>query len=481
MPFIKTNRCRAIIFAWLLLLAGILPVRSQNYFFDNYGVKQGLSEQKVYTLFQDSKDYIWLGTVNGLSRFDGKNFRNFSTRDSLAPGGVRSITEDSEGHIWVGHLNGGISRFNGSIFERAYFDSISLTGDVTCIAQVKETIWITTFGNGAIMVPFPVKDIKQIEAKQFTGKDGLTDLLVGGEIIGDTSFICIGEGFLRRYNNTDKKFENYRLPHYTTYFSTICLKDDSKGNIWFGTYNGGIYKYSMNQSRMYFIDLIKSGMSSNAVSCITEDRKGRIWVGTWGGGVAVFEDTVPRIIDARKGLAASKIYDIIEDVEGNILIADETNGLTIFKGEAFTTFSSSDILPNPNVNALFEHKSGEVWFGTGSGISRFTPDSEKKPIIYNRESNAIPEEISFFKTDKDGNLWIGTTEGVIMFNMRTNRFEAQPLINSVLPNIMKVTAMEIDHHNNLWIGTIDGVVEGTIGMNNFQRYTVIDSTTITAL
>ena len=72
-------------FVWLMLFlpVTILPVTAQNYFFDNYSIKQGLSEQKVYKLLQDSKDYIWLGTANGLSRFDGKKFENFTSRDNL--------------------------------------------------------------------------------------------------------------------------------------------------------------------------------------------------------------------------------------------------------------------------------------------------------------------------------------------------------------------------------------------------------------
>ena len=96
---IALNFCKhqAKFFVWLLLLvaAPYQAVTAQKYFFDNYSNKQGLSEQKVYKLLQDSKDYIWLGTANGLSRFDGKKFENFSTRDNLAPGGVKSIFEDS--------------------------------------------------------------------------------------------------------------------------------------------------------------------------------------------------------------------------------------------------------------------------------------------------------------------------------------------------------------------------------------------------
>ena len=98
----------------------------------------------------------------------------------------------------------------------------------------------------------------------------------------------------------------------------------------------------------------RQGISSNWVSCLTEDSKGRIWAGTWGGGIAVFDGGNIRKFNAENGLKASKIYDIIEDVEGNILIADQDNGLTIFKGDAFETINEKEILPDPNVNAIFQ-------------------------------------------------------------------------------------------------------------------------------
>ena len=148
-------------------VATILPGEAQKYFFDNYSIKDGLSEQKVYTLLQDSKDYIWLGTANGVSRFDGKKFENFTSRDSLATGGVKCIIEDSVGNIWFGHLNGGISRYNGRKFEQLAFDSLMITGDITHIAQIKNKLWFTSANDGAILTDFPVKDIKHIKAKQF--------------------------------------------------------------------------------------------------------------------------------------------------------------------------------------------------------------------------------------------------------------------------------------------------------------------------
>ncbi|TAL61087.1 MAG: hypothetical protein EPN88_15095 [Bacteroidetes bacterium] len=484
MPIIKVIKCQTKFFVWLMLflLLTVLQVRAQKYFFDNYSIKQGLSEQKVYTLLQDSKDYIWLGTANGVSRFDGKKFENFTSRDSLATGGVKFIIEDSLGYIWFGHLNGGISRFNGQKFEHVAFDSLLITGDVTSIAQIKNKIWFTSSNDGAIMADFPVNDIKNIKAKQFRGKDGLSDQVFGATVNHDGAFICIADVGLRKYNVEEKKFENYRMPHMTTYFNSTCLLEDRKGNIWFGTYNGGIYKYVMSESRMEVFDLPKIGVASNWVTCITEDSQGRIWAGTWGGGIVVFDGDNIRKYNEENGLKPSKIYDIIEDVEGNILIADQINGLTIFKGDAFVTVNEKEILPDPNVNAIFQDKAGAVWFGTNTGISRYYPGSDKKPVIYNQANNSIYEDIRFFREDKDGNLWIGSNEGgVILFNMKTSRFEAQPYINSILYRGGQVKAMEIDRQNNLWIGTVEGVAVGTINEQNFARYTLMDSLTVSLI
>lgn len=470
------------IFAWIvfLLMLTVIQLKAQKYFFDNYGVKQGLSEQKVYTLLQDSKDFIWLGTANGVSRFDGKRFENFTSRNNLGTGGVRCIIQDSSGFIWLGHMSGGgISRYDGSKFEQVAFDSVKITGDINSIVIKDDKIWFTSNSDGAIQADFPVRNIKHVKAKLYRGKEGLSDQVFGSTLTRDGSLVCVADVGLRRYNREEDKFENYRMPHMTTYFSSTCMLQDSKGNIWFGTYNGGLYKYIMSESRMEFIDLRKLGVSSNWVMCLTEDSKGRIWVGTWDGGIIVFDNGKVQIFDSQNGLKATRIYAIIEDIEGNILIADQNNGLTIFKGDAFITISEKEILPDPNVNAIFKDKAGEMWFGTNAGISKYMPWSFKAPVIYNEVKNSISQDIRFFRQDSSGNLWIGANEGgVILYNMITTNFESQPYINSILPGRGQVTALETDRNNHLWIGTLEGVAMGTIGEQNFQRYTLLDSLTI---
>lgn len=484
MSVIEVFNRQTIISVWLILLLFLTPlcVDAQNYFFDNYSIKEGLSEQKVYKLLQDSKDYIWLGTANGLSRFDGKKFENFTTRNNLATGGVQAIFEDPLGYTWFGHLGGGISRYNSSKFEQVNFDSIKVVGDITSITVIKNKIWFTSASDGAIQADFPVKDIRHIKAKQFRGKEKLSDQVYGSALLRDGSFICIADAGLRKFNTADNRFENYRMPHLTTYFNTTCLLEDLKGNLWFGTYNGGIYKYIMSESRMEVIDLPKEGVSSNWITCLTEDKKGRIWVGTRGGGIVVFDGVQVKKYNSSNGLMASKIYDIIEDAEGNILISDESNGLTIFKGDAFETLNDNEILPDPNVNSVIRDTTGNLWLGTNAGLVCFSDGNVKTPFIFKKSESFVSKDIRFIKKDCDGNLWMGAnTGGVFRFNIKTSKFEAQPYINSQLYSEDKITALEIDNQNNLWIGTLDGLRIGSDNNKNIIRCAIMDSITVSTV
>jgi len=438
---------------------------------------------KLYCVIQDSKGYYWLGSPEGLSRIEGTTITNYGILDSLASGGVRCIHEDSNGNIWLGHLNGGISRYNGHIFEKASFDSLLIDGDITSITEDNDgQLWFTTYGDGAILVDLPIKDMRHIKAKQYKLKEGLSDQIFGSALLKSGDLIFIADVGLRRFVKNLNQFEKYSLPGLKTFFSSTSIFEDSKGTIWFGTYNGGIYKYISSEDRIEIVDLVKLGLKSNWVTCIMQDSKGRIWIGTWDSGIALFEGDSTRIFNESNGLKAKYIYSITEDVEGNILIVDRMNGLTIFKGDAIISVSEKDILPDPNVNAIYQDKTGAMWFGTNAGISLYSLGSGNPPVFYNKTNNSIFEYIRFFREDKEGNLWIGSNEGgVILYNMKTSKFEAQPYINSKLPRIDKVTSLEIDRENHLWIGTVEGVVKGTINEQNFQRYTIIDSLTVSLI
>ena len=124
----------AIIFlAWLYSL----PVTSQTYYFDNYGVAEGLYQSKVYDMLQDEEHNIWLCTLGGVSKFNGREFTNYTSQNGLAQNGVKVLFKDSRGIIWLGHLGGGITRIIGKNIEEYQQSGTFINNDITDISEDK--------------------------------------------------------------------------------------------------------------------------------------------------------------------------------------------------------------------------------------------------------------------------------------------------------------------------------------------------------
>jgi len=167
-----------VLFRLFTLVFFLIPIisNSQTYYFDNYSVKQGLSQSTVRVTFQDSEGYVWLGTQSGVSRFDGVNFINYNVNDGLAGNSVRSIIEDSTGALWLGHSGGGISKFQNDTFKVIKPDTFEITSDVTSIVRdYNGNIWFATEKNGALRMTNAEDDTKENNFYSYHGEEGLSD------------------------------------------------------------------------------------------------------------------------------------------------------------------------------------------------------------------------------------------------------------------------------------------------------------------
>lgn len=460
------ERFRYAFLTILLVAIGIIslkPAFSQTYFFDNYSVKDGLGQSKVYSVIQDSEGYLWLGTESGVSQFDGISFRNYTTEDGLAENGVRTVCEDAEGNIWLGHTGGGISRIrNGKIEE--WQDTLSINGDVTRIFQDKQQrLWIGTHGSGAVLITNPHEEsIKSIDYKQFRGKQKLSDRVFDIVQLSDGNVYFIIDNAIKFFKEDSLTFDFYRLKDLSYFFQITAMFEDSHQNLWFGTYNNGLYKWDKTSGKFSFFD-IKNGLSNNWISTISEDNEGNIWVGTWGGGISRFESNGEiTIFDSDNGLKDNKIWCIENDREGNVLVGTNENGLMIYKGEAFVNYTTANGLINPQVWAVEQDRDGRYWFGTNDGItvinSVITTPGSITHYTYENKS-LVSNQLRFIKEDKNGDIWIGTDGGVQQYFMEDGTFEYNFLVNSrFMRGNSLVTAMEIDRSNNLWVGTINGLI-----------------------
>jgi ligand-binding sensor domain-containing protein/serine phosphatase RsbU (regulator of sigma subunit) len=447
----------------LLFVAVCNNIAAQKYYFEKYGAEEGLGSSKVYSIIQDKNDYIWLGNESGVSRFDGSSIENFSSGDGIQPGGVFSLCIDTVGRIWFGHLGGGLSYYENEKFVKVRFDSIEIHSDITSIRQAGDYLWITSQSDGAVRAMLPDVGDTILVGKQYRGKDGLSDQVFGSYIDRDNNLYCIAE-VIKKYIPEQDKFETYAPQGLTRFFMVIVMFEDSKGNFWFGTQHGGLYKIEKSSGNTIIYDQ-RDVLSGNWITSITEDYKGDIWVGTWkdqygGGGITVFSGDKTRVYNDLNGLLALNVHCQFEDKEKNMLIADHYTGLSIYKGDHFITYSADKVLPENNVWAITEDNQGRYWFGTNAGLSVFNPAITGKNMvqIYNKEKNTIANAIRYLRPDKKDNIWIGTNgEGVFRYNLKTSKFIYDTKLNSNLYRDGIITAMEIDKNDNIWIGNNEGL------------------------
>ncbi len=295
----KRTGFRLILLFLFAEIAGAGMLFSQTYFFDNYSTQQGF-ESKVYSIIQDKEHYVWLGTPTGVSRFDGKTFIPYSEHEGLAGGGVRTMFIDNRNALWLGHEGGGVSRLTGKKFERiTLLDSI-LRSNITSINQDHENnLWITTESDGALVIRNPQDPARSLKYEHYLKGKSLGDQVFGSLLTtrGDLYFVTnVG---IRKYNRSGNSFETYLPRGLSTYFSISVMFEDSKGNFWFGTYNGGLSKMNRDNGTFQYFDT-RDGLASNWITSLTEDRDGNLWIGHWKddvntGGITRI-DTAGRIM-----------------------------------------------------------------------------------------------------------------------------------------------------------------------------------------
>jgi ligand-binding sensor domain-containing protein/serine phosphatase RsbU (regulator of sigma subunit) len=475
----SANPEKAIPSLWRIAFFLVLFFLSQNskpqtYFFDLYSVQQGLAQSKVYTIIQDQNDYIWLGTDGGVSRFDGITFENFTTEDGLAVNGVQAIIQDNAGKIWLGHKGGGITRYDGKNFEQPQLDFPGIESDITSFSIDQDgKLWIATAGNGALCIWNPDTLITELRYEQYLGKR-LSDQVFRSYIGRDSTLYFVTDIGIKKYNRDKNDFEVFVIEKMPLYFQIITLLEDSKANFWFGTHNDGLYKYEPARDTFLFYNT-RDGLAHNVISSVFEDRYGNIWAGTWGGGISRLSEGRILTFNTGNGLPDSKIRCITEDVEGNILIGTNENGLAIFKGDHFITYSTRDGIIDNQVWAILQDRSENYWFGTNAGITIYNPllSKEKQFRHITSEKYQMGNQIRYIREDLNGHIWIGTNDaGTFEYIPSQSKFNFNFLLNSYNRQGI-VSAMEIDDQNNLWVGTIDGLIYYDIDNKQVERLTQI--------
>ncbi|HWY11976.1 MAG TPA: two-component regulator propeller domain-containing protein, partial [Bacteroidia bacterium] len=265
-------------------------------------------------------------------------------------------------------------------------------------------------------------------------------------------------GGVSRYDG--KFFTNFTTAQGLANNIVVSITEDKTGNLWFGTQGGGISRYD---GKSFTSFTTEQGLANNVVYSITEDKSASLWFGTHGSGVSRYDGRSFTNFTTEQGLTSNIVASITEDKTGNLWFGTEGGGVSCYNGKSFTNFTTEQGLANNRVLSITEDKTGNLWFGTnGGGVSRYDGRSFTNFTTAQGLANNIVYSIT---KDKTGNLWFGTHGGgVSRYNGKsfTNFTTVQGLANNIVLSITE------DKSGNLWFATYGGGVSRYDGKSFFN-------------
>jgi ligand-binding sensor domain-containing protein/signal transduction histidine kinase/DNA-binding response OmpR family regulator len=482
-------------FCGLPLFAQVEPLR-----FDNFTLENGLSNNIIHCIFQDSRGWIWVGTSQGLNRFDGYKFTVFKNNPnnpkSLLGSLVRVIFEDKDSNLWIGTENGGLNKFDREKenFTR-YFgndSSSSLFGNsVNSIVQDNlGKLWVGTEKGLIQMEPASGKVLAYYNHDQNTNSLSNNTVRVLHWDKKGVLWIGTPDG-LDCFDPVTKKFQHVLLPYNNRVNDDVIkIFEDTDGLFWIGTYNSGVFILNPENKQVKHFDLDPGNERSITVRAINRDAKGVYLIGTRGGLYLYSKEqkTFSKLLhDVRDPgtLCHSSILDIFKDKKGDLWIG--TRGGLSYLTKEKQTFRNYSALPNDNkylndneIYAFWIDPKGDIWIGTergGVNILNRKTGTFRYLLHDGKNPNSLSKNcIKAFLDDKKGNLWIGTFMGGIdILNLKTGVMEHHFHLHNNPASLIdnRIWSLYQDRENNIWVGTFKGLEKYDAASKSFVDFSYI--------
>jgi ligand-binding sensor domain-containing protein len=439
------------LFCLLATLASV-PLAAQSVRYTNLSAADGLSQNTITALFQDSKGFLWIGTPDGLDRYDGYNFLEYKhlANDSttLIDNRVTAIVEDNFQNLWVA-TEGGLNKLVRKTNQFLPY-TFQNTGDLphrqiqTLFKDKKGNLWVGS-------------------------KQGLSQLIFD-EKTGSESWV--------HFSAQNQKFALLSQK------SVTALAQDERGDMWIGTDSAGLFRLSFlgNQTEVKAIAVSENGLRSAVIHALATDKRGYLWVGT-AQGLQCYQlekDLWTHYTqDPTKStsLNENQVLGLLLDREQNLWIGTATEGVAFLSAKEINTnptqprfirytkdiYDPQSLSDNTAIRALYQDYTGIIWIGTGQGgLNKYDPKRIKfrhyQAITDIRQNGLSDNKVTAFLKDNEDRLWIATKSGGL------NRFD--PKIGngwwttytryfSKLPSD-NITGVVQDRYGTIWLSTRDG-------------------------
>lgn len=500
----------------LLILALLFRVvgYTQQYPFINFSTEEGLPQSQVTSFVQDSVGYLWVGTLGGLARFNGAEFKIFSTDDGLLNNRITSLSV-FDGKLWIGH-DGGISIISDGKISSVIYDAEYQSKNVSQILKFKDKVVVCSNGGGLFVL-----DDKRLVPLGLKGKEDYNRVraaivLEGKLLVATRAGILQSENleqFVLRPSLDTLSYADIDIGrnsiYYTTFSNQILIENietrkitrsayhnpnikflntfvDNESNVWLSTHDGVVVL--KNDGNYIKLDN-HNGLPINTINCIYQGWDNNIWIGSLGKGFFRFPGETFRFYDLNSGLPSNIYLCGFQEKNGDYLLGTYDRGIVRIRKDG-----SSEIEFNgfPLFWSSIANVDNKDWFGAQQGLVYHTSDDR---FVQWKDMSGLPgEKITAFYKINDYSMYVGGHRGVSIYehgkfrrlgvnNNDIGTIRDFEILNDTLfcashfgvfkfvnnrYELLKggeqvIYSIEKDDNNNLWIGAEEGLFKYTNG------------------
>lgn len=378
-------------------LASALPPDKDvdHYILEHWGSSDGLPQNSVNGVIQDTTGYLWLATFDGLVRFDGARFVRMP--DAGLPGRRLRIVGQDETGFWIGGEHGGLSFHDGRLPRPLDLERFGIGGSVSQVLRHGEDLWIATH-NGL----YRLRD--DALAERFGVDSGLPDGGVWNLAITNDDALFVGTPhglFMRAFGNSDfERVTHERLRDDIVYGLLV-----DEGRLWIGSEQGLFVRGPAGDIIQVPVSDCPRGDIS--VRSLSFDRHGNLWAGVWGDGlVRINADGIQKLTRG-DGIRSERFTSIYEDREGSLWFGTDGGGLGRLRNGTVTAYGGRDWgLAGSAVTSITQDPDGSLWLGLNcEGVMRF---DDGPAAVYGLDSGLRNDCIFTLLVDDSGRLWAGS-------------------------------------------------------------------------
>ena len=463
------NRKGILIFIFSILTG---QLSGQDYNFRNFNSEDGLTQSYVHTIIQDVHGYLWVGTDNGLFRYNGFNFENYPTGDSLADNFIVKGIRDGES-LWFGNRNGRISYYNGKKFIPFNKTQPDLSSITHFTKSPDNQIWVSCYNDGLLKLSQDSGVVKHFLFKERVN-------IISFEFL-DNDELLIGTNTGLLYSKLSESGEIeiiYPVLGIPESKVTCIQKMRNKSGFYIATEDDGIFQLTM-EDKLFKVSKIYASADFNlaGIQNVYEDTRSNLWLSSKGKGhglIKIRYSTSPDSVkitffNKSNKFVTNDVITTYEDREGNLWSGNYGQGLTLIIPKTFSISKFDNPLAGDNIFSIWSN-SQHRWIGTENGLVKMDQTTGKFIKFYSKGSGLPKDTVTSIYSTDGKELWIGTgSNGIFRMEVGNEKIFKYPIKNGTLENsITNITGKGDD----IWIGTKKGLCSINLTNDNIKWYSI---------